>query len=376
MRRFLVLFAILSLTACSQGNRAEASSEGAAVAAPSVLNPRLVQVDQVPGSILDISATRIVFQDSAAAQRAMLKVKDRASGKVVALPQVTGVQLGTARLTSRGVLLTAAKVNARNSRLYEWSDANAALADLGDIDPAEPLVISGSYAVWNSGSTLYRRDIDTAQTAVVANNAWTTGFDLQANGDVVYTSADGQLMRYHDGAKTQLTRDSASRSVGPVADGATVVYTMASACCEVQRTSLWSFDGTRSAAITKPSGQLPDPGGYELAGGWTAFTGAAAAGRHQVWRRGPDGVVSQLSDAGGKQPAADAKVLAISATGETVYAVADTLYLGTVGLPSVPLVSGIPGWASHRRSRTESFATYVGGRLSLAMNSLLFTLTG
>jgi len=65
----------------------------------------------------------------------------------------------------------------------------------------------------------------------------------------------------------------------------------------------------------------------------------------------------------------------MAATGQTLYSVADALYLGSPDRPALALAAGLGGWVSHRRGVVANFATVVNGRWNLAIGGSLFELS-
>ena len=160
----------------------------------------------------------------------------------------------------------------------------------------------------------------------------------------------------------------------PVGDGTNVVYSKIAVVGRSGHTT-WLHNGTSDSQIAGTTfTDLEQFGGYEVAGGWTAYLRPAVPSP-QVWLRSPVGVDRQLTDIGGAQPAGPVTILAVNASGDAVYAVSDTLYLGTGNQSPVPLATGVGAWKSHRLASASNFATYLNGQWNLAIDGSLFVLS-
>jgi hypothetical protein len=336
------------------------------------LNSNLVQVDQVPGVILDVSPTQVLYLFSSPAR---LTVKDRASGAVTTMPHVPGRQETYGWLGPHGVVAVSTTTTIdHNAHLYEWRGGSTRI-DLGEVNAADSVVLRGSYLIWSNATTLYRRNLDTEQTVVVSTNAGNWSNDVLPNGDVYYwTSApEYQINRYHNGVSDQLTQDPSTWNIFPVADGTNVVYHKGSPCC-TQRYALWLYDGTRHLPLTAPSTYDPTPGiQYQAAGGWTAYV-TVIAGREQVWLRGPDGVAHQISDLGGSQPAGRPQIVSVDPAGRVAYSVGQSLYLGVQNQPPVLLASDVGDWSSGRGTGLN-FAMSLAGRWYFSVGGTFYVLS-
>ena len=89
---------------------------GGRAEAPSYLNPALVQVGQVPGQIVDVSETQILYLDRSASQ-VMLKVLDRATQQTVTVPAVPDGNPVYGWLVPGGVIFRAQGTNVTTARL-------------------------------------------------------------------------------------------------------------------------------------------------------------------------------------------------------------------------------------------------------------------
>ncbi|WP_149181665.1 InlB B-repeat-containing protein [Streptomyces sp. TRM49041] len=322
-----------------------------------------------------MSPSRVLYSDPSTSP-ARLKIKDRNSGEVTTLPTAPDRHHDHGWLTPLGAVFSALGSDITTERLYEWSGGND-LTDLGPLNSALSPQVRGTYAIWSNGTTLYRRNVNTHQTTVVATDAGNWRNDLLPNGEVIYWSSgrEYQIKRYHDGATEQLTHDTTLWNFYPVADGMNVVYAKGDPCCRDQEFAVWLHDGSREIQLTPPSGDQPDQGeSYDVAGGWTAFLHPDSDGRVQVRVRDPQGGISRLSDIGGSEPAGTPRIVAVNADGQVAYTVSDALYLGAPGQPAVRLASDVGTWSSRFENQPDNLATYFDGRWHLAIGDSLYAL--
>jgi len=141
-----------------------------------------------------------------------------------------------------------------------------------------------------------------------------SGADLAANGDVVY-STQGNVFRYRNGASVQLTNDAQDFINGfPITDGINVVY---------QRQPKTVQTNDHTATLIEANGACTDlatlpralsQGEYQAAGGWVAFL-KLGGGVTQVWTRSPAGDFRQISFFG-----TDSFLNRLSSNGELTFA--------------------------------------------------------
>jgi hypothetical protein len=372
MRRLMILLVLLAATVFVPVTVAGA---GGFTTAPYSLNPRLREIGLSTGTVLDVSATKVLYKD--VADPPMLNVTDRGDLHITTLPAVPGMRHDRGWLTPRGAVFTAQGDNPNILEFFEWSGGDD-LIDLGTVSPNNLPVVRGSYVLWvGNGTLLQRRNLDSDVTVVITNFIDWNG-DITESGDVVYADpgAEYAIVRYHDGVTTRLTANDAPEAEFPVTDGVNVVYNRAAPTPnEPGAQQIWLFDGTDNVALTSPVSYDLGPGrNVAVAGGWTAFLAVGNTGG-QVWVRSPSGVLSQVSDFGGSQPVNPARIVAISPTGETAYTVNDILYLGAPGTAPIQVAIGVGDWASQRQATLDNLATYVDGHWLFAIAGFLFQLT-
>jgi Divergent InlB B-repeat domain len=401
-RVIVVVFLVIAALAVPMSSVASPRQQSAALREESrFLNSNLVQVAQVPGTIQDLSAARVLYLDSSSASPA-LTVRDRGTGVDTTLPQVPNQQITQGWLTLTGVFLRTS-----DQRLYEWT-SGAGLTALGTT--SGPVLVRGSYAAWGNSArfastSLYRRDFTTGQTVEVARAGNLTGAeeslvlsDLAANGDVVYgrqvieqiwfSIAQTWINRYHNGATEEIIGDdSAWVRLSPTGDDTAVAYRKIEklcAHCGTPRSVVAMHDGTREIDLTPLMDDHVYPGGdYDSAGGWVAFKQhrlefehAQLQYRRQIWRRGLSGsatLVAETIDA-------NLNIVSLGSDGQILYAVEPgagpaSLYLFEVGKPPVLLASGWGAWTSRYGPPGLNFARRIDGRWQLAIGGTLYALT-
>jgi len=352
-------------------------TRAAGAEAPGYLNPALVEIGQVPGEINDMSETQILYLGGSASG-ITLKVLDRATGQTVPVPAVPGHYPEYGWLVPGGVIFRASGGDSTTVRLYEWRGGSN-VSDLGPLNSTFSVVVRAPYVIWSDGTTLYRRDLATGQTVVVATDAGNWYNDLLPTGEVVYWTEDDsdyRIMRYYEGKTEQVSPDTPGLwNIYPITDGTNVVYLRLTPCCGNQYYGVVLNHGTRETALTSPgSYELSSGVDYEVDHGWTAFQGTSSTGDLRTWLRDPEGTITQLPDiAPGGRPEIDA----MNATGQVMYSSEDNLYLGypgQTGRPAIALVSGQGGWSGRQFASIGNFATYLGNEWYLAIGGSLYVL--
>src|SRR3954470_18303235 len=106
----------------------------AARAADPTLHTGLVRIDQTPGTLLDLSPTRLLYLDQSTPPR--LVVKNRQTGVAMPLPPVTGRADSGGLLTPRGAVRMSVAPGDRHYFLDEWTEAGTR-TELGPISPPD-----------------------------------------------------------------------------------------------------------------------------------------------------------------------------------------------------------------------------------------------
>lgn len=266
-------------------------------------SPVLTDVTSVTGQILDVRPDRILWLDQSTSQD-VLMLHDRASGQDAAI-------IGLSRnFTDRSAFLTPSGVlfdslfTSHDGGVYQW--AQGSLTNVG-YAYAHTLVVKDSFALWNAGTTLVRRDLIAGGNVTVSDSAnyatdlSNTPNDVANNGDVVFWSANSQIYRVRNGTTTRLSADSTAKYSYPRTDGINVVYTKADLVAV--------FDSVEH--VLTPVG-LPAPR-YLTVNGWVAYTRLGSGGETQLWTRSPTGVEQQVTRFG-----TSSSVQALGPNGEVV----------------------------------------------------------
>jgi hypothetical protein len=355
------------------------SPAGTAAAAPtSALDRRLVQTQQVDGLILDVSATKVLYLDTAVPS--VLKLSDRTSHQVVAVPAVPGFPPGRGWLTPRGVVFIGIGASPR-TRLYEWA-GGAGVVYLGGVQVGSQPMVSGPYVLWNdSPGTLWRRNVVTGQSIHVASVP-VYGADLDVSGDVIYMTGNPtqpnvvDMNRYHNGVTSQVPFPQGTDL--PIVDGSSIAYNIRTGEKFYSLLAGWLYDGTRHIELSPTH---DTPGGFigpqvhrgldiDAAGGWTAFRGPSG----EVMVRNPTGRTYTLTTSGPVW--GQSQIVAMNPRGETAFAVSADLYLGLPGRETIHVASGLGQWGSLRSDVPgPNYASFVDGRWVFGIGGRLYELT-
>ncbi|HEV7586996.1 MAG TPA: Ig-like domain-containing protein [Longimicrobium sp.] len=231
---------------------------------------------QVPGRILDLDVTRVLWLDSATTRK--VKLRDLADGSD-ALVVADGGVLG--RLTPTGALVV------RVAGTYELVEYRAGAAtSLGPVSAgpvfAEPLLaVSGGWAAWmaGAGEPVIRRDLAAGTNLTVSGADFATSgvsVDVGLNGDVAFERRTGgafdgvsYVSLFHAGTTTTVFAGGSAQPVMPRTDGGNVVYVTHS-LGEGDIQWLWHGGATErlTAVLTRPGSPRIDS---RLAGGWVAY---------------------------------------------------------------------------------------------------------
>jgi hypothetical protein len=315
----------------------------------------LTTVATEPGGILDATPQKVLYitPDDFPPK---LKIHDLASNETVTVPVPAGrqpIDQGAA-LIDGGALFVSEVNDATTAELEEWQ--NGQLTSLGPVDSVTSPVVTGHYAVWVDGETLFRRDLATNQTVTVATDAANVDANVTAQGDIVYFTSSGgtwSVWRWHDGSSVRISQQPPStNAVWPVTDGINVVYSEQSPCCHNLTGSVAFSDGQSETVLDSYRTAWPEPGfDYRADNGWIAFTRPHATpdGPLQVMTRDPQGVVAAVSPAG--QPTV---IQGLNPTGQVmynanVYDADHGTYLASAGGIPFPLgwQSGSAFWADN-----------------------------
>jgi hypothetical protein len=177
-------------------------------------------------------------------------------------------------------------------RILQWN--NGSLSDLGALDHNRTLGVAGNFAVYPTGSNLYRRDLVAGTNVVIGPNRSAGRGGVAANGDVAYTTVSS-VSRYRNGVSTPIDDDLGSMD-GAVTDGVNVAYMVITICCQTQHGEIRFYDGITKTTLAGNAPQIfVRSKDYAVNNGWTAFVRRDAAGIGQVWTRSPTGTLAQVT---------------------------------------------------------------------------------
>jgi hypothetical protein len=265
-------------------------------------SPHLVEVANAPGAILDDSLDRTLFL----AEDIHPSVREKSDGQIVQLA-TAAYRFSDGRVTDHGAV-SLTKLTG-DWHFYGWQVVelrDGALTTVAD-GSHQRLEVKGNYGL--VGAALFG-DLDAGTwTTVPVSNP--TSSSIGPNGDFVYAkNTPRQVFRYRGGVETQLTFSGVA-SVSPVTDGVNVVYKQVDGSGHTLAIRLITDSG--DVLVADLSGfsnySASPPYDYVTNGGWTAFTKPVGSFK-QVWRRAPDGTITQVSFFG-----SDATIDALSSDG-------------------------------------------------------------
>jgi hypothetical protein len=286
-----------------------------------------------PGVLLDADAGRLL-----AASGGQLQVQTRSTGAVQTIFEDAGTVFPQGRLTPRGAIFVEGP---DRTRVRDWRDGAIVTMPAISVRVVE---VAGDWALWHNGSALIRRDLQAGTNVVVSTSAGNIHNDVAANGDVVFwEGATYDVSRYRGGATTLLTStQDPGRNAYPVTDGTNTVFAKRICCTnELSQTMLIGPTGGE-VALTDANRERAEPGPhYQVAGGWIAFTRVDSTGVVRVWRRAPDGTLTQLTTG-----AQHGFVVTLGANGDVVYSRGLDRFAVKPGGSPVPVGSnwGRPVW--------------------------------
>jgi PKD repeat protein len=268
---------------------------------------RLAIAAEVPGTILDADATRLLFRESSATGD-HLAIYDRVTRLTEAIPWPSGREahdyddLSYSYLTPSGALfLAATKDEYPTERLHVWRQGASTEIPESSMFWSSTLYVSGDYAIWSGGTNnaddnLYRVNTATGVVTLVSSDAGTG--HVATDGTVAFsTRSTHQIVRDRDGQQTVLTNDPSYWDMGPLIDGDQILYLRTEPPGEYQRFSIVLIEGTNLIPLTYSRTMPPRPmDDYQLYGGWAAYTELGAQYQTQVFTRSPQGAVIRHTD--------------------------------------------------------------------------------
>lgn len=249
---------------------------------------RLQLVTRVPGLILDVDATRVLWMDSAGTRLSIRGMVSGADQPVATL--APGQTVDAAYLTPYGVVYSTRSPSAHNGIVYDWRGGVPAV--IGFFNPEQTLRAAGTYALWLENGTVRLRDLAANTTTDVAANARPFA-SLTAAGAVAYstTGTPNAVHLYTPGGGNATVATSVSPYVfwNPATDGTNVVFFMSdpfSGAHEAVVLRTPSATDTLTVASGLPTSYLP----YLVTNGWIAYGDPSG-----VYRRTAAGAPQRLA---------------------------------------------------------------------------------
>jgi hypothetical protein len=328
-----------------------------------VTNPRLTEVARVPeGWIEDANQTHVLFFNPDT--NGPLARQNQSTGEMQVLaPSFTSTSV--ARLTARGALYPVEEA-VNFTVLYELRDGAISERER----PVAPryLEVEGNYALWVSGNSGVRYDLEQGATIHVDPGGFGAD-DLASNGDVIVTSGEPtavpvyHVQRFRDGVTTRLaTVKNDYFSPRPLTDGINVAYRHHDGSLKpIIRLITATDDLLLSTFPTPGRDYAPTPGrDYALAGGWTTFKRYSGPAGN-IWRHSPGGEETQVTFFGDDT----VQIHALNDDGRMVVTRGARMYLSQPGQPLEDLTL-------YAGDATQAF--WRGSRLYVSVGTSLFKL--
>jgi hypothetical protein len=249
---------------------------------------------------LDTDGTRILYADSAAGGPMRVMVRALSGGTPTELLEVPAGQ----GLPIEGRLFPGGAIFATRDGVYERRGSATTLLATNPYSAATSLEVEGSWAVWQVGNDVYRRDLAAGTTVFVAAGS-TGGSDVASNGDVAHTGAGGFVYRWRDGVSTPVS--GGHQGYAPRIDPTQVIFS-------TPQGSIYLWRGGTPLLLATLSPPQQPPHFYEVNGGWAAFVKADAGGIGHVFSVAPDGTQRQVSSG------AASRIVTVGPAGEVVFA--------------------------------------------------------
>lgn len=276
---------------------------------------QLVAHAEVPGTLCDADATRVLYQDGAE-----LVLHHLTTGADQRITPSTALECGDSRLLPVGALVV------DQSLAYHWDGA------VQSSWSAQGTRTRGPWVASHVGRTLELRNLVHGTQAVISTSAHTSdGYDVGDNGVLYWVDTTGTVHRYEAGS---------DRNVGFVASAPgrpQVVTTGTVAVWRVAdsggvRLDIW--DGASVSTLAPPTSAFGFPSQlreehYHQAGEWLLYGAEDPAGNTQVFLRTPGGATQTVTGF-----AEDTVAVAVNAAGDVIYERADRLVLRRQGSAS------------------------------------------
>ncbi|HEU4453730.1 MAG TPA: Ig-like domain-containing protein [Longimicrobium sp.] len=237
-------------------------------------------VAQVPGTVLDARADRLLWLDTRSGER-LVKIRTIGTGADATVK--TDTAFGAIPTVEGYLFEGGALVWNLTGQLFEYRGGT-----LEHLGPGIPSA-EGEWAAWSGAAGVIRRNLATGTNLVVAPAG--SEADVGPDGDVVFLDG-GSGWLYSGGALSQVTLETSTFGPAPAdiaTDGVNVVYVMRSVVFSSAELLLDRPGGDeRLASHSSKSGGIVH---YRLNGGWVAYNTPLA----DVKRRSPGGSVETVT---------------------------------------------------------------------------------
>jgi hypothetical protein len=242
------------------------------------------RIAQVPGSILDIDETRVLWQGEVSANNGGVWIRRRGT---------TADSLITRLFVANGKLFPDGAVMWRYTSSIPTGEVlvarNGTVTSVSPMDPNGPFAVEGDWAGWATSSNGYtvRRNLRLGVTDTLANSPYRM-FDIGSSGDAAGVRAGTSFLVVWRANGSQYTTGQNVLSVRVV--GNDVAYNSYTESRDPL--SAWLDQPGDDLLLASPAQQAVYGGG-----GWLGFTRSAAPTgvASNVFRRAPDGTVEQLT---------------------------------------------------------------------------------
>jgi hypothetical protein len=294
--------------------------------------PGLSAVASVAGDIKDFSNDRILYVDSPNSLK-IHTIANNTDTTVISGAMYPVIQAG---LTSSGALYALEGSGSAYGNLYEFKNATSELLGV----PTSAFKVAGNFAIWfGTDNYIHLRNLAAGTDISIGNNPGNNGYDVAANGDVVYweySGSDINIFRYRNGYSTRITLDTGGvKNTNPKTDGNLIAYVK-----QQNYSEIYLYDGVREVLLSGAQNGVSPPPDYQVNNSWVAYPRLGSTNQEQIWLRSPTGVVEQVT-----YFSADSNIVALAPNGEVIVANSGRLYLykpGQSGLINVASQNAAP----------------------------------
>ncbi len=194
----------------------------------------------------------------------------------------------------------------QNAHPYDWNNGVLYSVGPGDGTTSKSIHANGQYAVWQRISGPNQTDVYLRNLATHSDQVIGTFYEffedkyVSANGVVVYTNDQLNIMRYKNGSLVPLTGNAGFTiyNTNPITDGNYVVYLKSDMM--FNNPSIYLHDGSSEIELSFMGsfspGEGPRPGpNYLVNNKFVAYTKPGTSGQLQVWLRDSTGVNTQVT---------------------------------------------------------------------------------